>query len=49
MTGVDTIGMKIVEIIVISAFAVDRKKNDDRMFQTDVALESNRLFEEPSR
>lgn len=38
--------MKIAEIIMTFEFDLHRKENDDRMFQMDVELESNRLFEE---
>lgn len=41
--------MKIVELIVIFGFGLDRKNIDDKMFQIDVELESNRVFEETGR
>lgn len=47
--GVETIGMKIVEIVMIFGFGLGRKKNDDRMFQINIELESKRLFEETGR
>lgn len=46
---IETIDMKIVELIVIFGFGLDRKKTDDKMSQIDVELESNRLFEETGR
>lgn len=44
--GLTNSGMKIAEIIMTFEFDLHRKENDDRMFQMDVELESNRLFEE---
>lgn len=34
--GVETFGMKIVEIIIIFGFELDREKNDDRMLQVNM-------------
>lgn len=44
-----TFAKKIAEIIMTFEFDLGRKEIDDRMFQMDVELESNRLFGENQR
>lgn len=34
--GAETFGMKIVEIIIVFGFELDREKNDDRMLQVNM-------------